>query len=431
MLRAKIRNFQSIESMDFTIQGLTVVTGQNNSGKSAIIRAIRGLFQNSRSAKQFVRHGTPQADVLLDLGDSTVRWEKSDKVNRYTVNGKVLDKVGSGVPPEVLDLGVQPVRVGDLTLWPQIADQFTGQVFLIDQPGSVIAEAISDTERVSKLNSALRSAESDRRSVLQTLKIRQSDLERADKRLTQFAGLDTVLEQVAVLDECTLSLEKRLKEIQEIKSLQTKWRLAILRCERLVSATLVKFPEPNAVASTRRDLLMLVGWSERASSLSKTLGGFTGFEKVHVPAIPSKPENLDWVSLAEMRLKTLRKDLLLRGVQVIVFPDPPKFVDLGGLSTMLARYRRVQNQVSSMMSLRSVQIPVEGCSVKARSDHLVLARWWDTLTQSRKDSADLLTAIESLQQQIDQVSTEIQDAVGMQCPVCGRTGGLNEDHLAH
>jgi hypothetical protein len=110
------------------------------------------------------------------------------------VNGKVLDKVGIGVPPEVQAFGVVPVTLAGQEYWPQIASQFSGQVFLIDQPGSVLAEAVSDIEKVSKLNKALKQAESDKRENNSKLAIRNTDLKKAEAELLSYSGLDIIEE---------------------------------------------------------------------------------------------------------------------------------------------------------------------------------------------------------------------------------------------
>ena len=133
-VRIRVRNFQSIEDAEVEVSGLTVVTGQNNSGKTALMRAVRGVFENS-GGDAFVRHGTDALAVHLDFGDADVTWTKGPKVKpTYIVGGKTINP-GRSVPDEVTSLGVAPVQAGSGEAWPQIAPQFTGQVFLLDLPG--------------------------------------------------------------------------------------------------------------------------------------------------------------------------------------------------------------------------------------------------------------------------------------------------------
>jgi hypothetical protein len=420
MLRAKIRNFQSLESVDFVIDGLTVVTGANNAGKSAVMRAIRGLFQNSRNAKQFVRHGASQSDVLLDLGDHTVRWEKSEKVNRYTVDGKVLDKVGAGVPPEVSALGVQPVRVGDLTLWPQIADQFTGQMFLIDQPGSVVAEAISDTERVAKLNGALRSAESDRRSVQQTLKVRQQDLLKSQTLVERYVGLDAVLTRVSQLESLQTSLLSTKGHLDTLGGLLSRLSDVQSRLASLLGATRITMPDPTDVANTRRAMLVHAGWKQRSVEGNKVLSRLAGVRHVLMPLTPTPNQDLAWMAssvLGQRRQRGIVSQLF--GVDLVSLPQPPVWDK--SLVSLAQRLKTLQQRLHRLHAGTLVSIPEPVNLATSRADHLVLARWQERATLLRSSSQETLTQVENLQQQVDQLSCEIQDLVGDSCPVCGRS----------
>ena len=90
MIKVRIQNFQSIEDLTLEIDKLTVITGSNNTGKSAIVRAIRGVFQNTRGTS-FIRHGKPKSTVTITFADGqTVVWEKgrgkADKPT-YILNG--------------------------------------------------------------------------------------------------------------------------------------------------------------------------------------------------------------------------------------------------------------------------------------------------------------------------------------------------------
>lgn len=420
MLRVKIQNFQSLESVDFVIDGLTVITGANNAGKSATLRAIRGLFQNSRNAKQFVRHGAAQSDVVLDLGDHTVRWEKSEKVNRYTVDGKVLDKVGAGVPPEVAALGVMPVKVGDLILWPQIADQFTGQVFLVDQPGSVVAEAISDTERVAKLNGALRASESDRRTVQQTLKIRRQDLNHAQDRVQRYAGLDNVLARVTHLETDQRGLAVQESQINILRSLLVRYRDIVSRRDSLAGILTVSLPDPTSVANSRKNYLALSGWVSQVGQTRRVVQSLSGVNLVLVPQPPNPDKDIPW--LESVAIRWARHQRVVAGLRGMPQSVPVAPVWDKTLETLGATLRQLRVRVARLAPAAVIRLPDPGDLALTRSNQLVLAQWHSRSHKSRDTIQQTLEQVEGLQQQIDQISCEIQDAVGDSCPVCGRGG---------
>lgn len=207
-MKVRVTNFQSIKDVEVEVDGFTVITGPNNSGKTALIRALRGAFQNT-AGTAFVRHGEDSCRVEVSLDEETsFAWEKGHKIKpSYDVGGKTLNP-GRDIPDEVTALGVRPVQAGGREIWPQIANQFSGQVFLVDQPGSVLAEAVADVERVGKLNRALKAAEKDKRAASSELKVRRKDLKALEVELQTFDGIDTVEGLVAA---CEASEAKVLK----------------------------------------------------------------------------------------------------------------------------------------------------------------------------------------------------------------------------
>jgi len=60
----EIENFQSIEKLNLEFQGFVSITGANNIGKSAIVRAINSLIFNSFQ-ENYLRQGTQQALIKM------------------------------------------------------------------------------------------------------------------------------------------------------------------------------------------------------------------------------------------------------------------------------------------------------------------------------------------------------------------------------
>lgn len=209
-IKVRVRDFQSIEDATIVIDGLTVITGTNNAGKSAMFRAFRGALTNARGY-DFVRYGAKHCTVdVEDLETNrTLTWKKGKGINTYVVDGKELPKVGVGVPPEAQIFGVESVRAGNSEMWPQIAEQLTGVSFLLHESGSVVAEAVADVDRVNQLSRALSACDKDKRSTRSNLKVRRKDAKTFAERMEGFAGLDEASQAVD-------ALEKRHKKAQKI-----------------------------------------------------------------------------------------------------------------------------------------------------------------------------------------------------------------------
>lgn len=318
MFTIHIKNFQSFEEAELEVHGLTVITGSNDVGKTATHRAVFGAFTNPRGTK-YVRHGKPHCSVRVDFGDGrSVLWEKGEKVNRYTLDGRVLENVGAGVPKEIESLGVVPISLtGDRKIWPQFAHQFTGSVFLLDQPGSVMAEAIADVDRVGVLNEALRLSQSDHRAAGSERKVRQADVVRLEAQEREFLGLDTMDSHVLELERLEGEIQAHRDSIRSLKALRDRiasldttileltpirdveipqdlsrlgkmdaayqWILGM--AEKLVLATKsvdshreagveiakIRLPDPPAVGSYKTELQTLQGFRSNARALGEAL----------------------------------------------------------------------------------------------------------------------------------------------------------------
>jgi len=228
----RVRNFQSIEDATLLVDGLTVITGTNNTGKSAFFRALRGVFTNTKG-HGFVRNGTSHCTVDVDFNDGQVQWEKGPKANRYKVGPLVLSKVGHGAPPEVQALGVRSLPVAGQEIWPQIAPQISGVQFLLDQPAPVLAESLADVERVNHLNRALRACEADRKQARSDLKAHEELLQSLTVQNQQFDNLDQDLAVYTDLEREHGELTLLRAEIMGLESLSQR-----LQVNRKVLASL-------------------------------------------------------------------------------------------------------------------------------------------------------------------------------------------------
>lgn len=296
----RIRNVQSIRDATLRVEGFTVVTGPNNSGKTASQRAVRGVFTNA-SPGPLVRHGESHLTVDLTFGDGhTVKWEKGEKVNRYTVDGKVLSTVGRGAPAEVTALGVHEIKAGSDRLWPQIAEQFGGTLFLVDRSGSVVAEALSDVDKVGRFTEALRLAESDRRSVGAELKVRRADLFAAEQELAGFDTLPGAVSQVERAEQALAEAESAGADLGILRALFNRKQAADVDIALLSSAPVDLVPKDASFAQDARtqaqDVARLVVEHARLSRETKRLA------PIHSLVVPDPKPALDLApELADLR----------------------------------------------------------------------------------------------------------------------------------
>ena len=335
-VQVRVQNFQSIEDAKVVIDGMTVVTGPNNSGKTAFMRAIRGVFTNAPGGP-LVRHGTPHLTVTLTFGDGTeIIWQKGTekpngkgkKVNRYSVNGVAIANVGRGVPPEVEALGVREISAASDRLWPQIAQQFDGTLFLVNRPGSAVAEALSDVERVGKLTSALKASERDRRSVISELKIRRKDVEARKVEAAKYEGLDTIITQVRVLREDRDSLIQMKGEVEVAESFQTRLSMARGKVEALDGFDPKGVPDGVRAGRLSLGVGRVSGYRDRLRKAQGVAAKLCGFQEPTFPdpsSMGDLREQIQEVRGLTSRLGAARKVAqMYAGAPLLGLPDPTR-----------------------------------------------------------------------------------------------------------
>lgn len=296
--KVHIENFQSIREADLEVDGLTIITGQNNSGKSAIMRAIRAVFQNRRGSN-FIHEGQDHCTVRIDFDDGQhVQWHKYGKrptrgknkgilgsiKTDYLVNGEEFKGVSHDVPEQVTALGVKAITLGNDAVWPQIARQVEDVFFLIDRPGSNIAEAVADVERVAVLNHAIRSCDKDLRSNKSKLKVRKEDAKNAEHRLAAFEGLDPVLEVVTGVEDLHAKAQKAHNGLTWATKMRDRLTQASDTVERYAGIENVEVPSDLQPArDALGELDQARGLKKRRDEAQEALSVYEGFSDVALP----------------------------------------------------------------------------------------------------------------------------------------------------
>lgn len=323
----RIQRFQSIEDATIQVEGFTAITGPNNSGKTAAVRAVTGVFVNA-PADGLVRYGADDLNVRLSFSDGhSVQWVKGPKTKpTYIIDGKKPIHPGRQVPDELTEIGVTSIQAGTQTVWPQIAQQFTGQVFLLDLSGASLAEALSDVERVGRLNDALRMADSDRRSAASTLKVRQDDVVSYKAEVNTYKGLASVETLVLAVEQHQQKVTSVGSEYADCASLRTRWGSVSGEVVSLEGIEQVSVPSAETVDKIRR----LGTVHQEASRLnsrreeaSQTVESLQGISLVHVPEVPDvsvRTRLAEALDLQGRRTAAFQKKESLQGIEAVVLP---------------------------------------------------------------------------------------------------------------
>lgn len=206
-VKVHIRNFQSIEDLEFEVKGFTCITGKTNIGKSAIMRALSRSLLND-PVTGMVRKGAKFSSVELASDGWGFLWEKGEKdVNRYEIAGKRYDKTGQVQLPEVEAMGFRSIRVGDDDLEPWWAPQVS-PMFLLNKSGPQITNFISEVSRLQVYQNAIVLAARSKRRCTDESRTKSEELGRLQDKLSRLSGLESV-------ERLESEIEEQLSSLQE------------------------------------------------------------------------------------------------------------------------------------------------------------------------------------------------------------------------
>ena len=228
--RVEIKNFQSHSDASFIFHnGVNVITGKSDVGKSAVVRALYWLSFNTPSGTDFVSYKTTnpcEVSVYFDNGNYVIKRRSIGDINEYiSFDGKerrIFKALQGKVPVEVQNI----LRV-DLHNFQKQYDKF----FLVQDSAGEAAYKLNSVCGMGDMDDYVKHA-----TQLLTTNKKQIDtlMERKDglnEQLKRFVGLDKVLKELEDLVTLEKELEDNTKEGQEIVE-----SLAVLKSTKNIEA---------------------------------------------------------------------------------------------------------------------------------------------------------------------------------------------------
>lgn len=100
-MKVSIDNYRIIEKAELEIEGITLIRGQNDSGKSCVMRALRTAVMNSSSDDQ-IRYGAPEFKVAIDVSGRRLEFSRRRKGSPLLIlDGTSYEKLGRQTVPEI------------------------------------------------------------------------------------------------------------------------------------------------------------------------------------------------------------------------------------------------------------------------------------------------------------------------------------------
>ncbi len=180
-----LKNFQAHKnsSLEF-VNGLNVITGQSDQGKSSIIRALYWLFFNKPSGKEFISWNESKCLVKIVTESGEIARIRTKKDNRYRINKQNFDAVRSAVPDEIKDI----INITQTNL--QLQDE---PLFLISQQPGEIARQLNDVVGLTKVDSSLQYVNKIIRKENTAINFLEQDIADKKTELLKYKNLKTAI----------------------------------------------------------------------------------------------------------------------------------------------------------------------------------------------------------------------------------------------
>lgn len=208
--KIKLQNFQSHLNNEIEfVEGINIIIGSSNSGKSSIIKAINWNINNAPAGLEIINHNENECKVKLNIENNEIGKVKSkDGKNDYVINDNELKSVGQNVPKEIFDL----TNFNFLNMQMQF-DKF---FLLQDSPGE-IARILNKIINLEIIDQSIKNIKSKVNKKSQDIQYLENDILDIKNKIKKFDDLDQFERLVIEGEKFEIEKEKIEKKINSIK----------------------------------------------------------------------------------------------------------------------------------------------------------------------------------------------------------------------
>lgn len=189
---------------------ITVLMGENDVGKSAIVRALSWVMFNRPRGTDHIRHGTERCSVTLRTKSHKITRTRSKSENSYTLDGKKFKAFGNEVPKEIQRV----LKVSDLN----VQEQIDSPLWFTLSPGevakrlnSVVDLSVIDST-LSNLATGIRRAKGERDVILDRIEKAREE----KKSLRHVRRMNRELRRLEEMAQHRISSGDRLARLEEL-----------------------------------------------------------------------------------------------------------------------------------------------------------------------------------------------------------------------
>ena len=232
--KISLKNFQSHKDTEIEFsQGYNCIVGKNDSGKSALMRALIVLMYNQpKGAEMFVSWWAKSFEIEIELSTGVkIRRVKGKSVNKYVIvfpDGKEIvfenfEKDGVLVPREVRDaIGITPFVIDSTYAFKLNYRKQKEAPFLLHVPDSTKAKALNKITGIDAGDFVLQDYTKDLRAQSAVLQDAKDALGRINAQIGELGDLPALkakLDAVAVALKAVRAAQERARALRELSEI--------------------------------------------------------------------------------------------------------------------------------------------------------------------------------------------------------------------
>lgn len=431
--RIELENFMSHEHTVIDLaEGLTVLVGPNNCGKSAVVNALKVLCTNPKS-NYVLRHGSKQCliTVVTDNGDRIVWSRKKSGSPKYEINGETFDRLKGKVPDRLHEILRLPAVEADKETYDVHFGEQRTPIFLLGDKEKAAAQFFASSSDAIGLVEMQVQHKADIRNNGQECERLKRERDELKRSIEVLSPLDEMRAEAVGCQKELVAIEKRqasvalMQETAEAIATSTKRLVALTAREKSLTA-LTRPPEIAPTNALTQTIELLGQASKTADRLAREARSLSPLE-VNSPLAPTTEleqisARLEQSHAASLRIES-QADALGSLKPVVAIEDTEAMLLMTHqLVNAAQRKQSMEAKASALAGLQSTQPPDDVGAMQ-------------TLIGSIEK---LQAASDVLNQQLDLAIKSIAEAEAAfekwivdhpQCPTCG--SALTVESLVH
>jgi len=377
-MKIRIQNFQAHKDLILDLDApITTIVGPSDSGKSAIVRALRWFVLNKPSGTSFIKEGTKGCKISIKTNNKILSKVRTNYKNQYILkvnnDEQVFEAFGNDIPDPIN----QEINMGPLNF------QFQHDApFWFSETAGEVSRQLNQIVNLSIIDSTLKSISSSVRKSKSIFELRTQEEEQAKEKYNEYMWVQ----------DCALdfdSVQNYNKECNETKE-KTQRLQILVECLQKEYSTI---QESYAIQQETNYMFHILPEWENTCKFIKTLSSISSklkeaqrITKQEVPSIQTMLSIAKELKDVQISAKVLQEHV---------------------------------TQTKTHITRTSAEVPSISKIIKYQKPYTDIIKKTDllfTLIQKVKKSIQLKNKFE---QEYKKSKQKIQKQIGNTCPLCG------------